>query len=134
MNIVSMSPDGHHKVVLGYLDEIRFGPAYYSLILDNIVFGKRVFGKSYVWSPDSHFLAIQEWETIHEGHGPRTHLLLVDVENQREGILSRVEKGFIRPQKFEQNKLIYVKEYPARSVTREFEMEFLSWNRWENLK
>ena len=132
--IVFTSPDNEHRVTLEYLNEIRFGPPYYSLRIDDIFFGKRIFGNSYLWSPDSRFFAIQEWETTMEGAGPQTHLLLIDVHAKRECILSRAEKGFIIPQKFETTKLIYVKEYLASHTARDFEIEFLSLNRWENLK
>ena len=132
--IVSPSPDSKHNAVLEYRSEIRFGPAYYSLLVDQIHFGERVFGKSHLWSPDSRFFAIQEWETVAEGQGPRTYLLLIDLNTERECVLSSAEKGFISPKKFESDKLIYVKEYFAPRVTREFEIEFLSLSRWKNLK
>ena len=128
------SPDGKHNAVLEYRSEIRFGPAYYSLMVDQNHFGERVFGNSHLWSPDSRFFAIQEWETVDEGQGPRTYLLLIDLNTERECVLSSAEKGFIRPKKFESSKLIYVKEYFAPRVTREFEIEFLSLSRWKNLK
>jgi hypothetical protein len=132
--IISTSPDNEHNVILEYLNEIRFGPPYYSLRIDEIFLGKRIFGDSYLWSPDSRFFAIQEWETISEGCGPKTHLLLIDVEAERECVISRAEKGFIVPRKFEYDKLIYIKEYFAPRTTAEFEIGFLSLARWENLK
>jgi len=49
-------------------------------------------------------------------------------------VLSRAENGFIIPKKFENDKLIYVKEYFASRVTNEFEIEFLPLNSWENIK
>ena len=132
--IVSTSPDNKHQAVLGYLSEIRFGPAYYSLAMDEIRFGERVFGNSFLWSSDSRYFAIQEWGTVREGEGPQTHLLLIDLDRRRECVLSRAEKGFIAPKKFENDKLIYVKNYFAPSITREFEIEFLELSRWENLQ
>jgi hypothetical protein len=133
-SIVSTSPDGKHHAILEYRGEIRFGPAYYSLTVDTIRFGERVFGNSFLWSPTSRFLAIQEWETISESHGPGTHLLLLDLDAKRECVLSWAEKGFIVPKSFEHDKLIYTKEYFTPPVTREFEIEFLPLRRWEHLK
>lgn len=133
-SILATSPDLIHKAVLNNLGEIRFGPAYYSLTVDEHRFGARVFGNAYLWSPDSRLFAIQEWETISEGRGPQTHLLLIDVDTERESVLSWAEKGFIIPKQFEHDKLIYLKKYFAPPVTREFEIEFLSLSRWEYLK
>lgn len=132
--IVSTSPDNLHKAVLEYTNEIRFGPAYYHLKVDDISFGGRVFGESFLWSPDSQFFAIQEWESTDEATGPKTQLLLIDLETRRECILSRAEQGFIVPKQFESGKLIYTKKYYGRGVENEFEIEFLALDRWENLK
>lgn len=133
-SLVAFSPNGSHKANLLYRGEIRFGPAYYSLIIDELSFGNRIFGHSCLWSPDSRFSAVQEWETTSEGKGPQTRLLLIDIEQRRECILSRAEQGFIIPKKFEDNKLIYTKEYPGKGVVNEFEIEFLTLNKWEDLK
>ena len=128
------SPDGILTAILNYLGEIRFGPPYYSLAIDKRILNGRYFGASYLWSPDSRYFAIQEWETISEGRGPQTQLLLIDVETQRECAVSKAENGFIVPLKFEKNKLIYRKDYFAPRATQEYEIEFLTLNRWENLK
>jgi hypothetical protein len=131
--IVSSSPDNRHNAVLEYVGEIRFGPPYYSLRIDKIFFGDRIFGDSCLWSPNSRYFAAQEWETTSEGHGPQTHLLLIDVETNRECILSRAEKGFIVPRKFENDRLIYVKENFAPRTTAEFEIQIVTLDRWQNL-
>jgi hypothetical protein len=102
--------------------------------MDDIFFGDRIFSKSYLWSPDSRFFAIQEWETTSEGRGPQTHLLLIDVEGKRACILSRADQGFIVPRRFDKDKLIYTKEYYGRGMIKEFEIEFLSVDRWEQIK
>jgi hypothetical protein len=133
-DIIALSPDLSHKAVLRFVGEVRFGPAHYSLTVDKISFGERVFGHSYLWSPDSHFFAVQEWETNSESRGPQTRLLLIDVDLNQECVLSRAERGFIVPQKFEKDKLIYTKEYHHPSMIKEFEIEFLSVDRWDNIK
>lgn len=132
-DIIVPSPDLLHKAVLKYAGEIRFGPEYYSLTLDNISFGERVFGKSYLWSPDSRYFAVQEWETTTESHGPQTRLLLVDLQLKKQCVLSRAEQGFIVPRNFEKEKLIYTKEYRGQGTIKEFEIEFLLLDRWDNL-
>ncbi len=132
--ILSMSPDNLHKAVFEYVNEIRFGPAFYRLKVDDISFGRRVFGVSFLWSPDSRFFAVQEWESTNEETGPKTQLLLIDLEVRRECVLSRADQGFIVPKQFESGKLIYTKKYYGKGVENEFEIEFLSLNRWENLE
>ena len=133
-DIPVQSPNKLYKVILKYLGEIRFGPPYYSLTIDELSFKNRVFGRSCLWSPDSRFFAVQEWESTNEGQGPKTRLLLIDVEQKRECVLSRAEQGFIIPKKFEGDKLVYTKEYPGKGIVNEFEIEFLNLNRWEDLK
>lgn len=132
-DIIVPSPDLSHKAVMKYTGEIRFGPAYYSLMLDQRSFGGRVFGQSCLWSPDSRYFAVQEWESTRESDGPRTRLLLIDLPAEKQCLLSRAEQGFIVPKKFEAEKLIYTKEYRGQSTIREFEIEFLSLDRWENI-
>ena len=133
-DIIVPSPDRLHKAVLKYVDEIRFGPAYYSLTIDKIAFEERIFGNSYLWSPDSRYFAVQEWETTSESRGPQTRLLLIDLDLKQECVLSRAERGFIVPQKFEKDKLIYTKEFYRPRIIKEFEIEFLSIDRWDNIK
>ena len=133
-NIVAFSVNGSHTANLLYKGEIRFGPPYYSLKIDELSFKNRVFGRSCLWSPDSRFFAVQEWESTNEGQGPKTRLLLIDVEQKRECVLSRAEQGFIIPKKFEGDKLVYTKEYPGKGIVNEFEIEFLNLNRWEDMK
>jgi hypothetical protein len=87
-----------------------------------------------LWSPDSRFFAVQEWETTSESRGPQTRLLLIDLDLKQECVLSRAERGFIVPQKFEKDKLIYTKKYRQTSLIKEFEIEFLFVDRWANLK
>jgi hypothetical protein len=132
--ITSTSPDHQHSAILEYSGEIRFGPAFYTLTIDTISYGKRVFGNKLLWSPDSRYFAIQEWETVSEALGPQTQLLLIDLEIKRECVLSKAEQGFIVPKKFENGKLIYTKEYHGQGVVQEFEIEFLTLDRWENIK
>jgi hypothetical protein len=132
--IISTSPDNRHSAFLEYSGEIRFGPAFYTLVVDKLSFGRQVFGNKFLWSPDSRYFAIQEWETVSEALGPQTQLLLIDLETKRECVLSKVEQGFIIPKKFENDKLIYAKEYHGQGIVKEFEIEFLTLDRWENIK
>ena len=132
--LVISSPDQTKTAILTLAGEIRFGPPYFSLVVENYRFPERFFGNAWLWSPDSRYFAIQEWETIQEGGGPQTHLLLIDVDTNRECVVSRAENGFIVPLKFENNKLIYQKKYFVSRTTGEYEIEFLALNGWETLQ
>jgi hypothetical protein len=132
--ITSTSPDNQHSAFLDYSGEIRFGPAFYTLKVDTISFGKRVFGNRFLWSPDSRYFAIQEWQTVSEALGPQTQLLFIDLETKSECVFSKVEQGFIVPKKFENGKLIYAKEYYGRGVAKEFEIDFPLLATWEDIK
>jgi hypothetical protein len=132
--IVINSPNNKYQAALNYVFEIRFGPPFYSLELLNFDFHDRIFGDDHLWSSDSRFFAVQEWLTTDELEGPETQLLLIDVENERECVLSSTHQGFIKPIQFDGEKLIYTKKYIARGITSEFEIEFLSLNRWRPLR
>jgi hypothetical protein len=74
------SPGGAPRAVFTYVSEIRFGPPYYSLKIDDLDLGERIFGHGSAWSDDGRFLAVQEWHNTQESLGPRTSLLILDLE------------------------------------------------------
>jgi hypothetical protein len=94
------SPDGLHQIVLQYVAEIRFGPAYYSLTIDDIHFGDRLFGEEAVWAPDSSIACVTEWHTIDYEAGPITSLLLVRPASRTFSAFPKVQKGFATPLRF----------------------------------
>jgi hypothetical protein len=128
------SPDEMHVAELQIAGEVRFGPHYYSLRIDGDELGERVFGEACLWSPDSRFLAVHEWLTTSEAEGPKTALVLFDLAEDREVQISWANKGFIAATSFEGDKILYSKWYKGRGVIREFEMEFLTLDRWEPRK
>ncbi len=131
---VIQAPDKSRAAVLTYVGEIRFGPPYYSLGIGEIDFGERIFGNSSLWSNNSRFFAIQEWLSTQERSGPRTLLIVVEPAAGRECIVSGAEHGFIEPKAFESQQIIYVKNYFAPGVQREFESNFLDLPRWQPLQ
>lgn len=60
----SPSPDSQHNASFFYGGDIRYGPSYFSLLLDGRSFGQRIFGDVYLWSPSSTLFAVQEWLTM----------------------------------------------------------------------
>jgi hypothetical protein len=132
-DIVIKSPNNSHKAILKLAGEIRFGPRYYSLCIDDMSFGKRIFGDAYLWSHDSKYFAIQEWKTTDYGEGPQTQLLLINITDKMECIISSANKGFIVPKLFKDHKIIYTKEYKGQGIIKEYEMEYRNLNRWSKL-
>ncbi len=67
------SPNKKYSAVLTYLGEIQPDHGYYSLSISSFphVFENRVFGRVCIWSPESRFLAVQEWKEPLEGNPPR---------------------------------------------------------------
>jgi len=134
MSAKSESPDRRYKAVLEIAGQIRYGPPYFNLKIDNLDFGERIFGDVYLWSGDSVFFIVQEWLTTCYQRGPKTALTLFDLSDRRECQVSRADKGFIVPLVFEDNTLIYKKEYLDKGIVREFEIDFRSLDRWEEIK
>ena len=117
---------------LKYESEIRFGPRYYSLHIQNLGSLKRkLFGHSYLWSDDSRYIALQEWMTIKEADGPWTRLLLIDFQTNRGSYVASAKGGFIKPTKFENDKIVYSKEF--QTTSNEFEVAITSIGNWEHL-
>lgn len=131
--IVSKSPNNYNIALLDNIGEIRFGPPYYSMIFNDICFEGRIFGDDYLWSQDSKYFAIQEWKTIDYNKGPQTQLIILDVDNKKECIVSTANKGFIVPKAFESGKIIYTKKYKGRGVFKEFEMNISSLEKWVDI-
>src|SRR5215211_4691595 len=119
-NITSPSPDAQHTAHFAFSGEIRFGPAYFSLTVDDFSFGQRIFGDAHLWSPPSNLLAVQEWLTIDYSEGPITALVLINLERGREATVARATKGFIVPEAFDGSSIMYREKYAAREVVRQF--------------
>lgn len=109
--VIDTSPDGARRAVFTCLGEIRFGPNYFSLEVDGVTFEGRIFGEPSLWSADSQYLALQEWETIKESEGPITRLLLLDVQGRMEIVLARAVKGMAIPVSFDGRRMTYKLEF-----------------------
>ncbi|HVG19398.1 MAG TPA: hypothetical protein VNI02_10115 [Blastocatellia bacterium] len=130
------SPDRKHVAVLSYIDEIRYGPSYFSLSVDGVSFGVRIFGDVHLWSGDSRFFAVQEWMTTDYRAGPVTQLLLIDVAERRERPLAVANQGWVIPERFEGDRLIYTEHYYSdrgREKVMEFEAKFVDAGKWRSL-
>lgn len=140
MPLTFPSPDKKHTAVLTYLGEIRSGPSYYTLSIDKFphLFANRVFGKVCLWSPESRFLAVQEWKEFDGASLPKFYLLLIiDVLARRECVIANVEgeKGNILPESFIGESLMYTVIYYGQfGMTKNFESKFPYLNNWQTIK
>jgi len=138
--IVFPSPNKKYKAVLTYIDEIQADQAYYSLSIDGLQhsFASRFFGYACIWSPESRFLAVQEWKEIDEINGPKACLLLIiDLVARRECVIANVEgvKGNILPENFIGESLMYTVVYYGQfGMTKSFESKFRYLDGWQTLK
>lgn len=138
--IVHLSPNKKYKAVLMYYGEIQVDQACYSLSIDGFSysFGSRIFGQVCMWSPESRFLAVQEWIETDEDNAPKACLLLIiDVLARRECIIANVEgtKGNIFPESFIGESLMYTVTYYGQfGVTKSFETKFRYLDGWQTLK
>lgn len=130
LNIHSPSPDAQHTAHFLVAGEIRFGPLYFSLSVDDSSFGERIFGDKHLWSPASNMLAVQEWLTTDYGEGPITTLVLIDLDRRREATLVRVTKGFVVPAAFEASKLVYRKEFGGQATDQHFDLDIAAIKDW----
>ena len=110
--LVTVSPDGHVKVLLEYLGEIRFGPPYYALRICSGNVGKYAsyeqpgcivpYGATLGISPDSHLLVVERWSSLAT---PDNMVVLIDVPGDREADLYHLGPGFLRGITFESDPL-----------------------------
>jgi len=126
-----VSPDNQHQFNFFLQGEIRFGPGYFSIVLDDRVIPVRIFGSVYLWDPHGKYLALQEWLNTDERYGPRTALTVINLENRAMAQLSIAEQGFISPLSFENDLLIYKKAFGGKGTTILYEVDLGTINNWE---
>lgn len=126
------SPDGKHKLSFFLEGEIRYGPSYYKLELNGKPIKNRIFGFVNLWHPESRFLALQEWLTTDYQEGPITSLTIVDLKEMLIANISTLPKGFISPINFEEDVIIYQKDY-SFGQKGEFEMDLRTVKNWQKM-
>ena len=127
------SPNNKHGFDFLFKGEIRFGPEYYRVKLNEEVVQHRIFGFHFKWSTDSKYLALQEWLYANERKGPYTFLSIIDVESCLIARISQAKGGFTKPMKFNDDKIIYQKEFLSKGKVVEYEMKIDKINNWEEL-
>ena len=109
--LVFESASGKHRCEFKNVGEIRFGPAYYEIHLDGQLIKEKIFGYGCRWHPDEKFIALQEWLTIDLHKGPITALTMIDLRTLKMARVSKVDKGWIRPLKFENDLIVFEKDF-----------------------
>ncbi len=138
--IVIPSPDKKKNAVLTYRGEVRSGPGYYALSIDKYPrsFANRIFGKVCLWSPESRFLAVQEWKEMDEANPPKSYqLLIIDLLAGRECLIASVDgtRGNILPEGFIGESLMYTVTYYGQfGTTKSFESRFQYLDGWQTIK
>ena len=91
-----------------------------------------------LWSSESRFLAVQEWEGSAEAGPPEYYrLLIIDVLARRECLIANMigAKGNILPEGFIGDSLMYTVIYYGQfGITKNFESKFQYLDSWQPLK
>ena len=133
----SVSPNGKHTyetVFAGRVD-VRFGqgPDYYNPVLNGHKYGATIVGDVFTWSPDSRYLAMQEWLTVQEDEGPITSVKIINLEENgfRDTPAKRgpMSENF----NFEGDKFSYEKKVEKASP-KKFSIELDKVKEWQKLK
>jgi len=139
--IVIPSPNKKYKAVLKNQGENQSGSnRYYSLSVEGFApsFENRVFGETCLWSPESRFLAVQEWkEGPDAGASKSCLLLIIDLVARRECVVASVDgaKSNIAPEGFIGESLMYTVTYEGQfGTTKNFESKFQYLDGWLTLK
>lgn len=81
LDLVIPSPSDAHVLRLKVVGEIRYGPTYNAVYLDEVELPGVHAGDNAEWlSP--HLVALQEWIHVAGREGPDTRLLLIDAERR----------------------------------------------------
>ena len=91
----------------------------------------KIFGFEFKWHPESKFLALQEWLSTDYKKGPITCLTIVDLEKRLFAKISKADKGFIKPLEFQNDLIVFEKDFLATGKKVEYEINLNEINNWE---
>jgi hypothetical protein len=133
MNTVFHSPDKKQALRFEDINEIRMGPSYGRILLNEILLPFH-YGMDYLWSEDSRYLALQQWLSVRESQGPHTRIALIDTMNSRIAYCRSVN-GFVEPKLFENEKLVIQKRIFSANgeAGGEFEISIPSISNWTDI-
>lgn len=79
------------------------------------------FTRSFVWSPDSRYLAVQKWIELDPHNGPHTSIFLIDLKRDVWVEIAKTYKGLASPVRLSKDHIIFSKEYIAPGLPPYFE-------------
>lgn len=74
--------------------EIRFGPRFFNLKINEQQLNNRIFGEEIYQSSEDRYVALQEWLTTEYTQGPITRPFIIDRRNLTFTTLSNGKRGF----------------------------------------
>ena len=105
-----------HLITLTGKGDIRFGPSYFDLWIDNAKLDNRNFGRS-IWLLDDCLFGAEEWLTTSERIGPLTRLVIFDLSKMKCVPFSRIS-GFPKDVKIASGNIKYIRdEYKSKKET-----------------
>lgn len=118
----------YHLEIAG---EIRFGPQYFELEIQETKVLKYNYGFSRAELEGGRYLAIEEWLTTDYKKGPITRVAIFDLENCLVSRLKTVDKGFVSGFKLQNGIFSYRKEYRVKGKIIESGIDWSSIDNWE---
>lgn len=106
LDLVIPSPGDTHTAVLKVIGEIRYGPNYNALWIDDVELKGIHVGDNAEWL-SGHLLALQEWIHVAGREGPDTRVLTIDADKR---LLFRgplIDRGLVEGFRLEVEGLAY---------------------------
>ncbi len=132
----NISPDGEHILTFRYIGDIRFGPSFFRMKINGNIVKDMYFTRSFVWSSDSRYLAVQKWIELDPHNGPHTSIFLMDMKRDVWTEIARTYKGLVNPVRLNKDQIVFSKEYIAPGLPPYFEerktiQEIKDWKKME---
>lgn len=117
----NISPDGNYILSFKYIGDIRFGPSFFRMKINNNIVKDMYFARNFLWSTDSRYLAVQKWIELDPHNGPHTSIFLMDMKRDVWVEIAPTYKGLVSPVRLSKDHLVYSKEYIAPGLPPYFE-------------
>jgi hypothetical protein len=136
-NELSVSPDGRSKLTFVYHHEIRFGPAFFRLRINELDLAKRLFAGLSEWSADSTLVAVTEYRRIDLSSGMTdASLLIINARDMTVATFPVVENAHVFAKDFRgsSHTLVHVDQFYGGGLTtvvRETDLDTL--DGWDTL-
>jgi hypothetical protein len=115
-----------HIITLMEKGEIRFGPPYFDLLIDNAKLINKTFGMN-IWMLDDYLFGAEEWLTTSEQNGPLTRLVLFNLKQMKCSTMKQIH-GFPELVRIESSYLIYSRR--EKNLSKEVEVAFEEITNW----